>query len=777
MDYYSGQSKLSSKANKVSNLQKTSSFNQDVQNFTDDLGEFEKTVKSTESKVKVEVFPNLESIQISYGKTGFVFSSVMLEVPLVKTVYDKLIEKHGVSESKGLTKYRRVSRNSTLLKKFEELGFSCIKPVLKSLSDTYSQEQLHLLTSYFFSKVMRDGGYSKVEFHLNTDTEYFRRKAQTLAQLQNGVGKWFLSGIDYHPDKNGLCTMGHELKWEFIVKEEQSGQTLSFGTSCVEDFFQVDLGLKQRLGNHKEALLGYLIDYAFYLNSAVKLSYSIDAWSWAFTYNYIRYSEQLQLVHNQYAEFIKNRVLVPESLQSDLVEALPSEAFLNSKSNYSFSVLRDIFGNDYQALATLGILGNQTFDVDSAESYNPSSNGKPKYKLGLHGAIIRNPDKFRDSLKMLQVVGLKDTFKESIIEVLTHLFQITHLSHFTTMASNLFNFQTYLQTLRDQRDLTIKSPYSVLYKGIQINNDTGLKPIELIALWNETEIDLYSNEPWVLSKLKFSNLPKSEFRNALIFVSKYFKASNTVNNRLDTMRLKNLAYYKPELQYLIKEARKLIFPSKLLDSYYIGSLKEEVLQEMLEKLLGYQPGEVSDIVKRIQEDKERLQSAKQTSVKPANDIPEEEKKVLVFNLNVPYPYYKGGFVYDDYPINKEQSVLNKWNKTSVSRSTLVGYLNLFEQQFKAGNKQYDFAIKVGTSVLVSGQASDKQKSILNRAVYGLLKEIANDLSIYSLPNMRGFGNEISDRPSAYMSLVGMTMFPANYNQLKRKFIELYPKGE
>ena len=146
-------------------------------------------------------------------------------------------------------------------------------------------------------------------------------------------------------------------------------------------------------------------------------------------------------------------------------------------------------------------------------------------------------------------------------------------------------------------------------------------------------------------------------------------------------------------------------------------------------------------------------------------------------MNVPYPYYKGGFVYDDYPTNKEQSVLNKWNKTSVSRSTLIGYLYLFEQQSKAGNKQYDFAIKVGTSVLVSGQASDKQKSILNRAVYGLLKEIANDLSIYNLPNMRGFGNEISDRPSAYMSLVGMTMFPANYNQLKRKFIELYPKGE
>ena len=94
-------------------------------------------------------------------------------------------------------------------------------------------------------KVFYEEGLQRIELELNTDTDYFREKATKLATLMGG-GTWFFKELNYF-ETGAKCTLGHDIKWEFVAEEEATGEVLKFGVDCVQDFFNIEGQVQNQL--------------------------------------------------------------------------------------------------------------------------------------------------------------------------------------------------------------------------------------------------------------------------------------------------------------------------------------------------------------------------------------------------------------------------------------------------------------------------------------------------------------------------------------------------
>ena len=150
---------------------------------------------------------------------------------------------------------------SSVLKNFQGSQYPVVSSYAKYFSETFSEEQRQLLSRWFLQEGFYEEGVEKLDLDLNTDTNYFREKADKLAALAGG-GSWSFEELNYH-ESGAKCTLGHDIKWEFIAKEQTTGEVLRFGVDCVQDFFNIEGQVQNQLVRFRTRYFNEMLTYAY----------------------------------------------------------------------------------------------------------------------------------------------------------------------------------------------------------------------------------------------------------------------------------------------------------------------------------------------------------------------------------------------------------------------------------------------------------------------------------------------------------------------------------
>lgn len=150
---------------------------------------------------------------------------------------------------------------STVLKNFQGSQYPVVSSYARYFSETFSEEQRKLLSRWFLQESFYEEGLERIELELNTDTDYFREKAVKLATLMGG-GTWFFKELNYY-ESGAKCTLGHDIKWEFVAEEEATGEVLKFGVDCVQDFFNVEGQVQNQLVRFRTRYFNEMLTYAY----------------------------------------------------------------------------------------------------------------------------------------------------------------------------------------------------------------------------------------------------------------------------------------------------------------------------------------------------------------------------------------------------------------------------------------------------------------------------------------------------------------------------------
>lgn len=170
----------------------------------------------------------------------------------------------------GLKSPVAVRSNALLMKKVQSLGFSVYQPFLSYLSRSLGGERMAYLTSCILRFVVSDK-VSNIKFDLRRDTAYFASKFSTLGGIRGG-GNWELVNVTYDYD-GAYCTLGHDIKWGYHVRESETGEEIVFGSTCIKDFFNVDSQIESKLSSIKTLILNELLDYSLSFVNAYSYNY------------------------------------------------------------------------------------------------------------------------------------------------------------------------------------------------------------------------------------------------------------------------------------------------------------------------------------------------------------------------------------------------------------------------------------------------------------------------------------------------------------------------
>lgn len=120
------------------------------------------------------------------------------------------------------------------------------------MNDTEKKFVYKVLLEYSLSK----RGLSNFNFNLDNRK---LAKYNKLAHLQ-GTDNWVFDSVEYVPEGT-FCTLGHPIRYKFNVVNTDTGDILSFGRTCVTDFFIVSNELQSSLSvvvdNFKRLLKEY----------------------------------------------------------------------------------------------------------------------------------------------------------------------------------------------------------------------------------------------------------------------------------------------------------------------------------------------------------------------------------------------------------------------------------------------------------------------------------------------------------------------------------------
>ena len=652
------------------NLNRTSK--PDVTDWFDDVDDFQIEEDSLEKlTLRVVKFTKRKRWGIYYNDKSFSFPFGLEEVSVIKQVLDDLSTRCTFEESDDLATPRLISSNQLLMKKLESLGYSVVSPVINGMAKIYTPKQLSLLTDYLYSNLLKTKGIERLDLKLKTNTNYFKTKAKKLAELQGGVGSWSLLTVRYHANDIAYCSLGHKLKWEFIVEESVTKERISFGAYCVEDFFDVDDSVRGQIVSHRNALMSKLLDYALQLTTSKKYAFHIDAWVSAFTLDAVQYSKQFEKVHSQYLEFVKNRVLVPQELSNELIKHYPFEEYQKIQGK-----LNNLLGDEYKAVSALGIFGNQLLDYsDNGYFY---SQGEKHFAgtLNLYGLMMLDDALIRENLSKYSYLSYLKGWVKYLPKTVKTLRGITSYEGYFNISNKIATLQRSLTLLQMGSHFEINSSFgkvkSIRYKGVDVFTD-DLTITDLLGYLSNSDFDLFSTVTMPKLGLNFSKFPE-DLKKTLTELRNLFLDKNTVNGRVEVRPLKKYDF-NSELGKLINLGEKKMVTLPVLNSCMVGSLKDYVLQSYLEEKLGV----------------------------TGKSLVETDKEIT------------GKFIISG------EGIL-PWSATGTSLQT-IGILSKTLDEMKVKDfKKYDFPSRILQTVLNKPFVSGKQLVYLDRAVNNLRSE-------------------------------------------------------
>ena len=192
--------------------------------------------------------------------TAFIDKGRVLNEQVLKHIKESGL--YFVEEGDSKLKVPTLARSvSSVLKNFQGSQYPVVSSYVRYFSSVFTEEQRRLLSRWFLQDGFYEEGLKRIELNLNTDTDYFRAKAAKLATLMGG-GTWYFKELNYY-ETGGKCTLGHDIKWEFVAEEEATGEKLSFGVDCVQDFFNVEGQVQNQLVRFRTRYFNEMLTYAY----------------------------------------------------------------------------------------------------------------------------------------------------------------------------------------------------------------------------------------------------------------------------------------------------------------------------------------------------------------------------------------------------------------------------------------------------------------------------------------------------------------------------------
>lgn len=546
--------------------------------------------------------------------SSFAVPEKMLQGKLTKHIYKKLVDTFGEEKSRDLSTPILVRSNAILYKRFEQLGFKVIRTLLDRLSSSIDsqgdkQENMDFLIGYLYNEALRTKGLSRLELTLNTNTSYYQNKANKLAHLQDGVGQWVLVDVRYHLDGYTHCSLGHRIKWEFVVEEQTTGERLSFGSTCIDDFFLVDSNIKGQIQKYKTYILNRLIEYAMQYDMGGINNLRVDRWVSAFGLGLRGIDDEVDYHLEFIQEFVKRGMLVPLGLQVSYTNSILEGKAVTQLGGYFATLLKKL---DLSVIATrvhvilrLGYLGNlHTFVGDSGYRLADKNNDK----LNLYGL---KQEKLADDMELraAAMFTIKDVYPEHLEKALEVFEGCTSYENYVTLVNNLIGTASRLVELQEKLYYT-KGKYSDdRYKlfGITVPLNRYYKSftVYLLEMNGYKVFDLLNVDKVLSVKLQLSKIEDEDDRIKLQVLHKLFSKKNLDYDMSVGISVIEREYYE-ELKPLFEcNCQGKSYVDYIREGTHTGNLKKEVLQKFLEDFTGKK---LEEVTTEIQE--RRVEAAK-----------------------------------------------------------------------------------------------------------------------------------------------------------------------
>lgn len=206
-----------------------------------------------------------KKVLILKRRTAFKIVQDLLETDYLGSIINEAIEEDGKHDP-SLVKGALVSDRKSLKKKLAREGIMVDLVMNRFLENEIPLEQYLFLQQYVGSVVLKLEGADNLGLKIKrgVNEEYFRRKGIKLANLNNNAN-WRLESIT--DIVSGKCTLGHDIRYAFTAVNNL-GEKLVFGSTCVNDFFDIDeqLGVKLQdcVSRIKDITDEYYNDYHAY---------------------------------------------------------------------------------------------------------------------------------------------------------------------------------------------------------------------------------------------------------------------------------------------------------------------------------------------------------------------------------------------------------------------------------------------------------------------------------------------------------------------------------
>ena len=279
---------------------------------------------------------------------------------------------------------------SSVLKNFQGSQYPVVSSYAKYFSETFSEEQRQLLSRWFLQEGFYEEGVEKLDLDLNTDTNYFREKADKLATLAGG-GSWVFEELNYH-ESGAKCTLGHDIKWEFVAREQTTGEILRFGVDCVQDFFNIEGQVQNQLVRFRTRYFNEMLTYAYgysqQLGYQKNLAHGLLALlDYLFEKNFAKPTSKLNYLFSYVRKFSALQLPLPFSLRIQILKELEEQRAYNLRYRLMERTFEGV--SLYNLYCLLGDL------VPSVESYDANLGAWSSVKTSLvteHGLLVPEKD-------------------------------------------------------------------------------------------------------------------------------------------------------------------------------------------------------------------------------------------------------------------------------------------------------------------------------------------------------------------------------------------------
>lgn len=324
---------------------------------------------------------------------------------------------------------------SAVLKNFQGSQYPVVSSYVRYFSETFSEEQRKLLSRWFLQESFYEEGLQRIELELNTDTDYFREKAAKLATLMGG-GTWYFKELNYF-ESGAKCTLGHDIKWEFVAEEEATGEVLKFGVDCVQDFFNIEGQVQNQLVRFRtryfNEMLTYAYSYSQQLGYQKNFGFALPSfWQSLVDGVFAKPTSKIEYLLKFIREFNSLNMPLPVSLRLQFLRELEQQR----AHNLRYRFMENTFGavSLFNMYSLLGDLVPFISEQDKQRGAWSSVKGS---MVSEHGLLLSGKDliiKFMESAFFEEVVNLYETLQgygevvhSSLAEMNSELdFQLTY---------------------------------------------------------------------------------------------------------------------------------------------------------------------------------------------------------------------------------------------------------------------------------------------------------------------------------------------------------------